>query len=50
MPHPKGKAPETEPIGIIISRGPTVPHAPRFSAYVWAAVEDPEPPEETKAA
>ena len=46
-----GKTTELEPIGIIIARGSTTSHTPRFSAYVWASVEEPEAaPEETKAA
>jgi len=37
---------EQEPIGIIISRGPTQEHVPTFFAYVWGP--DPET-EETGA-
>ncbi|HEY4306389.1 MAG TPA: hypothetical protein VGM82_18085 [Gemmatimonadaceae bacterium] len=32
---------EQEPIGIVISRGSHLDHAPTFFAYVWA--DDPEP-------
>lgn len=34
-------ASEQEPIGIVISRGAHLEHAPTFFAYVWA--DDPEP-------
>jgi len=29
---------ETEPVGIVISRGSRVEDPPRFSAYVWGPV------------
>ncbi len=32
----KKQQPSTdEPVGIVISSGPTEPESPRFSAYVW---------------
>ena len=34
---------EQEPIGIIISRGSRAEEPPRFSAYVWGPVPNPEP-------
>ncbi len=36
---------DQEPIGIVISRGPSQEHVPTFFAYVWGP--DPETPEET---
>ncbi len=38
---------EQEPIGIVISRGPSKEQAPTFFAYVWGP--DPETPEATSA-
>lgn len=35
---------DQEPIGIVISRGPSQEQAPTFFAYVWGP--DPETPEE----
>ena len=40
MKAKKKAAPEQEPMGIVISRGPHLEHAPTFSAYIWAP--DPE--------
>jgi hypothetical protein len=39
--HATAAQPEEEPIGIVISRGPSVEQAPTFAAYIWSA--DPEP-------
>jgi len=35
---------EQEPMGIVISRGSSQEHVPRFSAYIWAP--DPETTDE----
>lgn len=43
---------ETEPMGIVISRGSRAESAPRFSAYIWGqeAPEIEAPLRDTKAA
>jgi len=41
---------DQEPIGIIISRGPTQEHVPTFFAYVWGPDPEPEESGATKAA
>jgi hypothetical protein len=42
---------DEEPIGIVISRGSRVEHAPKFFAYVWGpAPENPKEVREVQAA
>ena len=42
---------DTEPVGIVISRGTRVEPAPIFQAFVWAAAPELTPvPKDTKAA
>jgi hypothetical protein len=41
---------EEEPIGIIISRGPSVEQAPTFAAYIWSAEPEPATPVATAQA
>ena len=33
---------EQEPVGIVISRGSRAEETPRFTAYVWGPVPEPE--------
>lgn len=33
---------EEEPVGIVISRGSRAEETPRFSAYVWGVMQEPE--------
>lgn len=44
MKGKKKTTPEQEPMGIVISRGSSQEHVPRFSAYIWAP--DPEDTDE----
>lgn len=41
---------ETEPMGIVISRGRRTETAPRVSAYVWSAAPDGDTDTATRAA
>jgi hypothetical protein len=42
---------QSEPMGIIISRGERAEPTPRISAYVWGPAPEPSPPKSgTKAA
>jgi hypothetical protein len=48
--HTKG-SPESEPIGIVISRGARTEPAPAIFAFVWGAAPERKPvPKDTKAA
>ena len=50
MKH-SSEASHDEPVGIVISGGPTVVEAaPRFSAYIWAPAPEEDSTEEAQAA
>lgn len=39
---------EQEPVGIVISSGSRIEEAPRFTAYVWGPVPEPDATTATK--
>ena len=51
MPKGRQRTEEQEPVGIVISRGPSVEPTPRFSAYIYSNTDEVSAaPIETKAA
>lgn len=50
MHEKRDTAPESEVVGIVISRGTREQPEPRFSMYIWAPAPDAEPDTSTKAA
>ena len=50
MAHNRREVADTEPVGIVISRGSRGEAAPKFSAYVWGPAPETVESEASKAA
>ena len=48
MPKGRQRTEEQEPVGIVISRGPSVEPTPRFSAYIYSNTDEVSAPIETR--